>query len=771
MKPPSGWLSLIILLLMMLTLTSAMQAMRWTPGLEILSPMVVCAVLVGSLLANREWLPALLAHGWSLVLATVAAAYFGTFNLSDYGLATGGGTGLVARLGAVRDTAVDWLRRVSMELPVDDNAARFVFVLWLAILLWLVAYMAAWFLVRYANWWGIALPSGFALVATLYGAPQESLVYLAAYVFFALVLAGQTNSAIQISRWTRERIVYDTDLELVLLRDGLLVAILVLALGFKAPAGISSALWRQWTSRLHHSGQQVSETFSRLFPSLESPARGQGGTGQAFGNDLPLSGSIDLRNQPVFDARLEPYVAVRQWRMAVYDEFTGYGWRRSASERLAGQVLASATTDWPPLGVVVTQTITVLTGGVRQLFAVPEAIDFDIPVVSEVASWEGQLTADVQTIQSTAPLSIGDRYVVRSHVAIDDVAALRRLEGEDPPWIRDRYLQLPAATSDRTRELARTITAGTDSRYDRAAAIEAYLRQIPYSISINPPPAGQDRVDWFLFEERRGYCDYYASAFVVMARLVGVPARFVAGYATGDYLPQTKTYRQMARHAHTWPEVYFPSRGWVAFEPTASQPALHRGALAADEEPEPPPTPSQGPALATPAKKPANAPGPGPRAGERQQLIGLAGARRLGALLWLVGTVVGLLALWWYRPLVRLSVAEAAFARLCRVAGWLGFPLRPTQTPHEYGRQLGAVLRSAGDELDIIVGTYVAERYGRRPSAESASCLARAWLRVRGEMVRSAPRWLVRRPAGTADNRRPGLGARHAPPPPDDAWL
>ncbi len=772
MKPPTGWLSLAILLVMMLTLTSAMQAMRWTPGLEILSPMVVCAVLVGTVLANREWLPALLAHGWSAVLAVAAAAYFGTFNLSDYGLAGGSGTGLVARMSAVRDICGDWLRRATLDLPADENVARFVFVLWLAALLWLVAYMAAWFLVRYANWWGSVLPSGFALLATLYNAPQDSLVYLAAFLLCALLLAGQANAALQVSRWTQQRIRYDPDFELTLLRDGLLLILAVLAIGFQAPPGTSPVAWQQWLDRIRGSGQQINTALGRLFPSLEVPQRAGSSAGQGFGNDLPLAGSIDLSSQPIFDARVEPDVQIRYWRMAVYDEFTGFGWRRSASQRLNGQVLESGAVDWAPLGIVVTQTITSLAGGMRQLVAVPQAIDFDVPVISEVASWQGQATSDVQTIQSASPLRIGDRYVVRSSLAVDDPQVLRQLTASDPEWIRDRYLGLPPSTTARTRALAGSLAAGATTRLDQAMAVEAYLRRIPYSLHIGSPPSGQDHVDWFLFDEQRGYCDYYASAFVVLVRSRGIPARLAAGYAVGDRVPGTSTYRQAARHAHTWPEVYFPGHGWVAFEPTASQRPLERGlpAPAGDDEPTSEPT-----ALVPTPAPPSDAPDPASAApaGEGSG-PGAPDARRLwplGAGLMVLCGVLVLVALGWFGPLGQLSPAEATFARLCRVATWLGFPPRATDTPHEYGRQLGAAWTGAEGEIQTIVDAYVADRYGRQRTAAAADEAATAWRRLRRKFARSAPRWgLARRAAG---GHRPTGRCRPSqqPPPPDEAWL
>ena len=80
-------------------------------------------------------------------------------------------------------------------------------------------------------------------------------------------------------------------------------------------------------------------------------------------------------------------------------------------------------------------------------------------------------------------------------------------------------------------------------------------------------------MEWFLFDLQRGFCNYYASAEVLMLRSVGIPARLSIGYAAGDYQTETKQYSVAAQDYHAWPEVYFPKIGWIAFEPTVSQPA------------------------------------------------------------------------------------------------------------------------------------------------------------------------------------------------------
>ena len=107
--------------------------------------------------------------------------------------------------------------------------------------------------------------------------------------------------------------------------------------------------------------------------------------------------------------------------------------------------------------------------------------------------------------------------------------------------------------------------------------ITEYLREnITYVTQLDQnPPSNQELLDWFLFDYQKGFCNYYASAQVIMLRSLGIPARWSTGYAQGDK-NEDGVFVVRQRNAHSWPEVYFPGFGWVEFEPTASQPDIAR---------------------------------------------------------------------------------------------------------------------------------------------------------------------------------------------------
>lgn len=144
-----------------------------------------------------------------------------------------------------------------------------------------------------------------------------------------------------------------------------------------------------------------------------------------------------------------------------------------------------------------------------------------------------------------------------------------------PSAIAEGELKLPDTLPVRVRELAAAITAEAVTPYAKATAIQAYL-QAHYTYSMEDaelPPEGMDFVDHFLFESKRGYCDYFSTAMTVLLRVTGVPARWVKGFAPGESVVGEGGLQVTVRNAdaHSWVEVYYPGAGWVPVDPTPPQ--------------------------------------------------------------------------------------------------------------------------------------------------------------------------------------------------------
>ena len=147
------------------------------------------------------------------------------------------------------------------------------------------------------------------------------------------------------------------------------------------------------------------------------------------------------------------------------------------------------------------------------------------PEIPEVVNWE---------FKQTQPQD--EPYTLYSFVSQASNNELQEAGDDYPTFITDHYLQLPITLPDRVRDLAERITEGAETPLDKALAVQSYLRSeggFEYSQDIESPPPNADGVDWFLFETKTGYSDYFGSAMTVMLRSVDVPARMAAGYAPG----------------------------------------------------------------------------------------------------------------------------------------------------------------------------------------------------------------------------------------------
>lgn len=131
------------------------------------------------------------------------------------------------------------------------------------------------------------------------------------------------------------------------------------------------------------------------------------------------------------------------------------------------------------------------------------------------------------------------------------------------------YLQLPPGLPASVQGLAASLAAGSPSWFSAAEKISLHLqRSYRYDLNAPPTPRGRDSVSYFLFTTRRGYCEQFSTAFVVMCRSQGIPARLVTGFSPGEYNPFTGLWEVRMRDAHAWAEVYLPRWGWVTFDPT-----------------------------------------------------------------------------------------------------------------------------------------------------------------------------------------------------------
>jgi len=294
-------------------------------------------------------------------------------------------------------------------------------------------------------------------------------------------------------------------------------------------------------------------------------------------NDTKLGGPFEMDDTVVFQVITN---GNGYYRGEAKPTYTGKGWVSGSMGRPISD--PKSLTSYQTL-----EQTTLETKAVKQTYLFQESM---VPVlfnqyrITGVTDTRRQNTdrlrySDVDNRIDVGQISPGDQYTVLSQIPLWEEAKLK--EGKIPvrtPALSP-YLQLPQKLPRRVYDLARQITQDEATPYEMAAAIESYLRSnYNYEIEeVGVPKEGQDYVDQFLFETLKGYCDNFSSAMVVMARTLGIPARWVKGFTQGDadFTYETEVedeYRYIVRNrnAHSWPELYFEGVGWVAFEPTAS---------------------------------------------------------------------------------------------------------------------------------------------------------------------------------------------------------
>lgn len=160
-----------------------------------------------------------------------------------------------------------------------------------------------------------------------------------------------------------------------------------------------------------------------------------------------------------------------------------------------------------------------------------------------------------------------NRYEADSDIAKPAPGELRTAGVDYPPQIAAVYLRLPTV-DPRVPQLAAKIVAPAQNDYDKASAIENYLRtRFGYTLEL-PRTKVKDPIANFLFVRKRGHCEYFASAMAVMLRTQGIPSRVVNGFRSDEFNDLTGNYVVRAKDAHSWVEAYFPGYGWQTFDPT-----------------------------------------------------------------------------------------------------------------------------------------------------------------------------------------------------------
>lgn len=477
---------------------------------------------------------------------------------------------------------VEWFLALMRGQPFYDPVA--ITVLW-GTAVWGTVVWAIWFIFRRHKPFPAFVP-GISLVAIALALGGQ-INYDLAFLFGATIaLMAFINHDVHERRWLRDRLSFaDT------IRSRTVVIASLLTLGLVVISLVSPSVTLDFASGFIRRvfGTDTSNPVFAQSLGIENQGSSQEtdildlrreggmpnqhliGSSSDLSDQVVIVVQVDASQSGIPEDQLSEALTPLYLRSLVYDRYLGSGWASRDTEivdYVPGDLIPSAESN----ARFIRQQVQFVEdiGGFMYTLGTPLSADQDFRIAWRIQDDQSQV---YDIFGATVN---GDTYRADSLVQIHSIDELRLAGQNYPTWIIGRYMSLPDSVPEEVLTLARDLTATETNPYDRAVAIESYLRQFPYTLNVTIGPAGVDITEYFLFRLQKGYCDYYATAMVVLARAAGMPARYVVGYIGEHYDESINAYVITADQAHAWPEIYFPEYGWIQFEPTAGRPAIER---------------------------------------------------------------------------------------------------------------------------------------------------------------------------------------------------
>lgn len=733
LSPSEGWTTVLFAMVVVLITVGCIQSLNWTSGVGILTSTTLVGMALGFILAKQQVLPQSLADIPALALGMLFA-FWQTANADE-----GGHVGVLWR------HLLAWMQGARSGVGSTDDA---IFLLFLAVLTMLLGYVSMWLIFRSRSPWLAAAANGVVLLINLNYATDDKAVYAVIFLLAALLLIVRFNLVERMRIWRRKGLRYPPELSWDFMQAGVIFIIVVMVTSAILPNNLVNGGLKTLWNGPNSPWQTVQTRFSNLFHI----SNGSGSTKVAFGKDLKISGNVNLPDSIVLTYRS---LASTYLQGLTFDTFDGHDWTIGPQQSVA----------LPPNGTLLTETT--VTRKIDQTISLVNAPDgnyiytlgeprsYSIPTV---AQYDGIGLAATDSIGSFTswqvphPLQDGASYEAVSTISTATIEQLRAVKSPSdapnlyPAAFLTRYTQLPSDLQDQSNQVyttAKTATLKATNMYDQLQAIiNMFLNQgFQYSQQNPEPPANTDAATFFL-EQKQGYCTWFATGMVMMARSLGIPARVVEGFAPGSLDAKTQQYVVRGVSAHAWVQAYFPGYGWINFEPsvTGGFSSFHRSSSStgtSTDDPPPPPrkTGANPPPASTPTPTKTTPVGVPVSVGPGDNGVVSAIAISFSTLLALLLLAVVGVALWWRLLFRRLSPISQTFARMALLGRFAGVRAEPAQTAAEYGATLAARVPDQHAEITSITELYVRERWS--PEApEPTATLGTRWLAVRDRLLR-----------------------------------
>ncbi len=720
-----GWAGLPIYLVMILIYPASLAQAGWVDVASHFPYIALAAALFGTIVGNSRMSPR---------RSTAFGVLVGTITVVIFTIAATTGPTLHDKAVELATHVNNWTTQILAGESANDPST---FILLLGATCWAAVYVGAFALAREHRPWDAVVLSGVCLTINVSLALTSLFFDLILFSLCALVLLTRLHIVNLTERWQRQNIEPAGEMDWRLLRGGLTWTLVLILLAFFTPRVAAADLVSNAFNTFEGPYNRVQAEWQRFFAGVSGPSRLQG---VSFSDAIRLGQAPNLGDRIVFSVDTQ---SPHFWRAVTYDFYTGAGWRTTETDRVdkvTPNFLERAKQD---------ATFSIVVPHANLLFGANEPTKVNVPFQFQT----GDDRAYSTSIRAVNRNDAQTTYTTTSLVSTATKEQLRKATTVYPSVIKTKYLQLPSSVPDRVAKLAQTITAAKTTPYDKAEAVETYLRNTyRYSTVVKSAPPGRDPVDYFLFDLKADFCEYFASSMAVLLREVGVPARVVEGFTAGE-LDITNRYAVKELNAHAWVEVYFPQYGWIEFEPTPSE-------LPIDRQDAAPSTGTTNPdgTTTTPDTRDRTGingrdvePDPGAGGVDDTPPSGTGSVAQpvdpRPALAILTLMLIGL-----FVALVRFelrfrgqTVIDSAWGKTRLLGAYAGHAARPSQTPYEYADAMGREIPDVQEPLRTIAHARVQDRYapGGATAAERDAA-ALAWRRIARVLVTLLPTRVVR---------------------------
>jgi transglutaminase-like putative cysteine protease len=560
-KSPRLWdrLSILLLLVCIWLPAAVLRSTGWAPDLDQVELLALIGVGLG-LLVGRSKLSTVKAHGIFFVLTLIIPVWLFTARMTP------------ANPWWTRLSLLAYRVNLAFAQVINGRLVQdsIIFIIFCSYFFWIIGYFTGYGFSRKWNpWQGLLAAAGIFGVIDFYAGEHIGTKWVGAILAFCLLLlAARLFWVYQKSVWKENGYFIERDAGETVFRVAGITAVILVLLSWNLQTIILSFTpGTPEHEKVSEFWKNIQSGMQNNFAALQSSTSLTG----SYPGGMKLGDQAPIRQNPAFQVKIlstSGEIPRFYWRVRIYDEYKNGQWQAPEISNLNGPIMSAEQMDASPMFSRAKVQYIWQEGDGSIIPFTGRLGGLDIPYNFELYKDNGQVSGD-GILFPGKPLAKDSLFILDSAVFSGSQDDLRSIAYSFPGEVGARYLQVPSTVPPRVIDLAKQIAVG-DTVFERVQSVTEFLRNgYIYKSQISPIPAGRDPIDWFLFESKQGFCNYYASAEVILLRAAGIPARLAVGYSQGDATSDGFQIRLV--NGHAWPEVYFPGAGWVPFEPTSSE--------------------------------------------------------------------------------------------------------------------------------------------------------------------------------------------------------